>query len=82
MTPEDEKIVAAIPGLTPDVLKISRAQFGKTAVMPQVLNELAKREIEKERNALETCEAEDLKKIQGIIAGLKRMQGIINNQTP
>ena len=79
---EDDRLIAAIPGLTAEVLRQARSQFGRTSVMQQVLQELAQQAIETERNALEACTAEDLPKIQGKIAGIKRMQGIIASQQP
>lgn len=66
--------------IEPDAIRFARGQWGKDNIMRQILNSESKRLIEAARNTLETCGPDDLKEIQGRIAGIKAFAAAMNAQ--
>lgn len=73
-----ERLLAAIPELTTETLRHAVNEWRPANAHRQIIAVESKRLIETERNRLETCEPEELKTIQGTIAGMKRLLTAIN----
>lgn len=78
MTPFDQRILDAVPGLTEPVLAQLKRQWHKGNDTRKVIGALAAFKVEELRNSLESCTPEELSTIQGHIAGIKTLLGAIN----
>lgn len=77
---DNQRILAALPDLNPDILRHARHEWTPQNTMRQVLNVEAKRLREVVRTSLESCTAAELADLQGQIKGIQSMLGATNAQ--
>lgn len=75
-----ERLILDVPGLTNDTLLVIRRAWHRDNEMRKIIRKLAEYSVETERNALESCNSEELPHIQGRIAGIKKLLGAIEAQ--
>jgi hypothetical protein len=79
-TKTDDTLRKETPGLRPDQIEEARRRWTPENLMRRILNTEADALIATHRITLETCSSDELKTIQGKIAGIKEMTGRINSQ--
>ena len=76
----DKRLRTETPGLRPDQIEDARRRWTPENLMRRILIIEAEALIQTHRITLESCEADELKQIQGKIAGIKEMIGKLNSQ--
>lgn len=74
---DEDEIVAKTVGCTPELVATERERWDRNHVMRAVFRHQLDTAIEQRRTSLETISADDLKKNQGEIAGLRAARGIV-----